>query len=257
MRENSPICHNLNMEYRFLFSYILVLIAIFYTYREGLGLHKRIAVNTVRAFIQLLILGYLLHYIFRIRQTEGLILILLFMCVFASWTAQRRVELMPWGIVVAFVSISLSSAIVLSSMLLVGVVTSKANELIPLGGMIIGNSLNIYTLVVDRLKGEVKNTIELIESRIALGATLKEALHPSVRASVKAAFIPILNSLQTVGVIHIPGIATGMLLAGVSPLKAVSYQLAIMYMLVAVALFTGYFTVQISLNKLLYSVRIG
>ncbi len=245
------------MQYRFLFSYILVLIAIYYTYREGLGIHKRIAVNTVRAFIQLLLLGYILHYVFKIRQIEGLILILVFMCAFASWTAQRRVSLEPGGIMVAFISISLSSAIVLSSMLLVRVVSLKANELIPLGGMIIGNSLNIYTLVVDRLKGEVRNTIDLIESRIALGATLKEALNPSARTSVKAAFIPILNSLQTVGVIHIPGIATGMLIAGVSPLKAVSYQLAIMYMLVAVALFTGYFTVMTSLKKLLSSVRIG
>ncbi len=257
MRKYIMVCHNLCMEYRFLFSYILVLIAIFYTYKEGLGIHNRIAVNTVRAFIQLLLLGYILHYVFRIKRTEGLILILILMCLFAAWTAQRRASLRPKGIIVAFISISFSSTIVLSSMLLVKVVTLKANELIPLGGMIIGNSLNIYTLVTDRLKGEVKNTIDLIESRIALGATLKEALHPPVRSSVKAAFIPILNSLQTVGIIHIPGIATGMLLAGVSPLKAVSYQLAIMYMLVAVALFTGYFTVLTSLNRLLSSVRIG
>ncbi len=245
------------MEYRFLFSYVLVLIAIYYTYKEGLGIHKRIALNTVRAFVQLLLLGYVLHYVFRIKQTSGLLLILLFMCAFASWTAQRRVSLMPKGVLVAFTSITISSALVLCSMLFVKVVTLKANELIPLGGMIIGNSLNIYTLVVDRLKGEVKNTIDLIESRIALGATLEEALKPSAKASIRAAFIPILNSLQTVGIIHIPGIATGMLIAGVSPLKAVSYQMAIMYMLVAVALFTGYFTVLTSLNRLLSSVRIG
>lgn len=231
------------MEYRFLLSYILVLVAIYYSYRQNLGIHSRIAVNTIRAFIQLLLLGYLLHYIFEINNPAGLFGILLFMCLFASWTAQRRV-LSGWkGLLIAFFAILLSSSIVLFSIILLRVISLKPNEVIPLGGMIIGNSLNVYTLTIDRLKGEVKNTIDLIESRIALGASMKEALRPNARASIRAAFIPILNSLQTVGIIHIPGITTGMLIAGASPLKAVSYQLAIMYMLVAVALFTGFFSI--------------
>ncbi len=242
------------MEYRFLLSYILVLVAIYYTYRENLGLHRRIAVNTVRAFLQLLLLGYILLYIFKIENPFGLLLILLFMCIFAAWTAQRRIVLFKGGYMTAFLSMFLSSVIVLASMVTVKVVSLSANELIPLGGMIIGNSLNIYTLVVDRLKSEVKNTIELIESRVALGASLREALQPAAKEAVKAAFIPILNSLQTVGIIHIPGIATGMLIAGVEPLKAVSYQIAIMYMLVAVALFTGYFTILITITKIIPAV---
>jgi|Deesub1362A_J573_1020465.scaffolds.fasta_scaffold14802_1 putative ABC transport system permease protein len=242
------------MEYRFLLSYILVLVAIYYTYRENLGLHRRIAFNTVRAFFQLLLLGYILLYIFKIENVFGLLLILLFMCIFAAWTAQRRIVLFPKGYLTAFLSMFLSSAIVLASMVTVKVVSLSANELIPLGGMIIGNSLNIYTLVVDRLKSEVKNTLELIESRVALGATLREALQPAAKAAIKAAFIPILNTLQTVGIIHIPGITTGMLIAGVEPLKAVSYQIAILYMLVAVALFTGYFTILITVTKIIPAI---
>ncbi len=242
------------MEYRFLFSYILVLLAIVYTYKENLGLYRRILLNTVRAFLQLLLLGYILLYIFKIENPLGLLLILCFMCVFAAWTAERRILLGRRGYLIAFFSVFLSSSIVLASMALVRVVSLSANELIPLGGMIIGNSLNVYTLVVDRMKSEVRNTIDLIESRIALGATLKAALQPPAREAVKAAFIPILNSLQTVGIIHIPGITTGMLIAGVTPLKAVSYQIAIMYMLVAVALFSGYFTVLITIKRILPAV---
>ncbi|RMG05080.1 MAG: ABC transporter permease, partial [Nitrospirae bacterium] len=193
-----------------------------------------------------------LHYIFRITHPAGLIVIFFFMCLFASLTAHHRMYLGKIGFAIAFFSITLSSAIVLTSMMFFRIISMRPNEIIPLGGMIIGNSLNIYTLTIDRLKGEVKNTIDLIESRIALGATLKEALKLPSRAAIKAAFIPILNSLQTVGIIHIPGITTGMILAGAPPLRAVSYQIAIMYMLVSVALFTGYFSILLASRRSIF-----
>lgn len=128
------------------------------------------------------------------------------------------------------------------------------HEMIPVGGMIIGNALNVYTQSVERFKGEVKNTVETIEGMIALGAPLKEALSFASRASVKAAMIPTLNMLQTVGIIHIPGITTGMLLAGADPLKAVSYQLAVMYMMVAVSLLAAAFTVMFSYRSIFGAV---
>ena len=118
--------------------------------------------------------------------------------------------------------------------------------------MIIGNALNVYTQSTERFRGEVKNTIEIIEGMVALGAPLKEALSFASKAAVKASMIPTLNMLQTVGIIHIPGITTGMLLAGADPLKAISYQLAVMYMMVAVALLSAVFGVLFS-----YRVIIG
>jgi len=243
------------MQYRFLYTYLLVLLAVYYTYKQDLGIHKQILANTLRALLQLVLLGYVLLYVFKIKSLLGLVFILFGMTIFASWTAQRRVPLhRKIGYITALFSIGVSSAVVLTSMILAGVVSIVSHEFIPLGGMIIGNSINIYTLVVDRMKAEVNNTMELIESRIALGATLKEALMPATREASKAAFIPILNSLQTVGIIHIPGITTGMLLAGAEPLKAVSYQVAIMYMLVAVALFTGIFTVMTTYKLIIPAV---
>lgn len=120
------------------------------------------------------------------------------------------------------------------------------HEMIPIGGMIIGNALNVYSQSIERFRAEVKNTIETIEGMVALGAPMKEALRLASKASVKASMIPTLNMLQTVGIIHIPGITTGMLLAGADPLKAISYQLAVMYMMVAVALLSAVFSVMFS-----------
>ncbi len=242
------------MEFKFLASYLLILIALFYSYKEKLGLEKEILLNSIRAFIQLLILGYLLVFIFKLKNPIHLLGILVFMILFASYTAQKRVKLKEKGFRTAFLSIFCASFIVLFSLVGMKIITFKPNEIIPVGGMIIGNSLNIYTLVVDRLKGEIKHSIDIIEGMVALGATLKQAMSEPIRNAVKAALIPTLNSLQTVGVIHIPGITTGMLLAGAEPLKAVSYQLVIMYMMVAVALFTGIFSILFTYRKILGTV---
>jgi putative ABC transport system permease protein len=231
------------MELKFLLSYVLILIALYYSYKEKLGVERQLIYSSIRAFVQLLALGYILHYIFKIENSVGLFLILFVMVLFASWTAQRRVNLIKNGYLKAFVSIGLSSFLVLISLVAISVISLKANELIPVGGMIIGNSLNVYTLTVDRFKGEIASKIDIIENIVALGATLKQAIYFMKKQSVKSALIPTINSLQTVGIIHIPGITTGMLLAGANPIQAVSYQLVIMYMMVAVALFTAVITI--------------
>ncbi|KJR40155.1 hypothetical protein MCHI_003947, partial [Candidatus Magnetoovum chiemensis] len=88
----------------------------------------------------------------------------------------------------------------------------------------------------------------------ALGANLKQAFYYPIRASLRAAMIPITNTMQTVGIIHIPGVMAGMLIAGASPLKAASYQLVVLYMIVAIALFTGFFTIVFSYKKIIGSV---
>ena len=242
------------MEYKFLISYILILIALYYSYKEKLGIEKQIITSTLRAFIQLLALGYLLVYIFKIENLVYLLLILLLMVCFAAYTGQNRVKLKENGFITAFVCIFSASFLVIGTLILFDLISFKPNEIIPVGGMVIGNSLNIYALTVDRLKGEIKNNMDLIENFISLGATLKQALHSLKKIAVKSALIPTLNILQTVGVIHIPGITTGMLLAGASPLKAISYQLIILYMIVAVALFTSLITVNFAYRYIFISI---
>ncbi|WP_457627930.1 ABC transporter permease [Persephonella sp.] len=242
------------MEYKFLLSYVLILIALFYSYRQNLGIEKTLFINSIRAFVQLFLLGYLLVFIFKLESPLYMVMILFFMVLFASYTGQKRVKLSHRGYTVAFLSIFLASFIVIASLLVAGIITFKPNQIIPVGGMVIGNALNVYTLTVDRMKGEAGNTLDIIENIIALGGRLSDAFYFIKKNAVKSALIPMMNMLQTVGVIHIPGITTGMLLAGAEPLQAVSYQLAIMYMMVAVALFTAVFSVNFSYRKIIRTV---
>jgi putative ABC transport system permease protein len=237
------------MQYSFLASYALIIFALWYSRKEHFGLEKQILTNSVLAMVQLGLLGYALVYLFKISHPSLLFFVLLGMLLFGAYTAKKRSPLGTDSFKIAFYTL-----IVFASMMLFGVIHMVPNEMIPIGGMIIGNALNVYTQSIERFKGEVKNTIETIEGMIALGAPLKEALSFAAKASVKAAMIPTLNMLQTVGIIHIPGITTGMLLAGADPLMAVSYQVAVMYMMVAVSLLAAAFSVLFSYQSIFTAV---
>jgi putative ABC transport system permease protein len=243
----------LSIEYKFLFAYVLILISVYISYREKIGLEKEILINSIRAFIQLLILGYALIFILKLSNVFELFGILFVMIVFAVYTAVKRVSIHD-GVNIAFLSIFLSSFIIIGTLVLTNVLSLKANEIIPIGGMIIGNSLNAYTQTIERFKSDVKNNVDLIENLIALGLPLKEAFRFQIKNSIKAALIPILNNLQTLGIIWIPGITAGMVLAGANPIHAVFFQLVIMFSMVAVAVLTSYFATNLSYKKILWSI---
>ncbi|HEX04081.1 MAG TPA: ABC transporter permease, partial [Bacteroidetes bacterium] len=102
---------------------------------------------------------------------------------------------------------------------------------IPILGMILGNSLNGISLALDRFLTGCVDQRALIETRLSLGATPNEAVQPLVREAVRTGMIPIINSMAIVGIVSMPGIMTGQLLAGADPKDAVLYQIVVMYML--------------------------
>ena len=236
------------MNYSFLISFILVLIPLIYAYKANLGIEKQLIINSIRAFLQLLALGYFLIYIFKIQNLFILSSVLFLMILYSSYIAKKRVNT---NFIIPFLTIFLATSIILSIVVLTGLISTKPNEFIPIGGMIIGNALNTFTLSIERFKRETEIQKELIETYIAVGATLKQAYFEMKKQSIKASLIPTINMLQTIGVVAIPGITTGMLLAGADPLTAISYQLVIIYMLVSINLFSSLFGVSfyIRFNK--------
>ncbi|MGM0533863.1 MAG: ABC transporter permease [Campylobacterota bacterium] len=225
------------MQWHFLLSYALVAFALFYSFYKQLGIEKQIFTASIRAFLQLFLLGVFLSYIFSLQGIWHYALVLGVMLLFAAYTARQR----SGGFVKALISISFASLIVLATLVALNIVSLRPNEFIPIGGMIVGNGLNIYTLFVERYKSEIRANQGVIQQYLALGLTQQIAIKDIEKTSLKAALIPIMNSLQTVGIIHIPGIMAGMIIAGADPLEAVLYQVVIMYMIVAVALLTSLF----------------
>jgi putative ABC transport system permease protein len=232
-------------DFQFLLSYSFVIAVLLYSIKENLKLEKEVIIASIRALVQLLLLGFALHYIFSLQSLLSITLVLIGMTLFASYEAQRRVGSF-WS---AFISISSSSLTILFSLVLFGIIEVKVEQLIPIGGMLIGNSMNNYALAVERVKREVELSKETIEGYIALGATYREAVHQLKVWAIKTSLIPVINSLRTVGVVLIPGITTGMIIAGANPIDAVSFQLVVMYMILSVALITSIVGVSLQLKE--------
>ena len=219
-------------------SFVLVLIPSAITYRLRIGIEKELLKNSIRALLQLTALGFVLGFLFKITNPLYYVPVVLFMLLYSSYIAKKRTD---YSFKAAFYSLTLSTVIILFILLFFKIISFKPNEFIPIAGMIIGNALNTYTLTIERLKREIELQRELIEAFIAIGARYSDALKIMQRQAIKAALIPVNNMLQTIGVVAIPGITTGMLLAGASPLTAVSYQIVIIYMLVSINLFSSLF----------------
>lgn len=214
-------------------STVLVAIAIVLVEVRRLGVGLEIIKGAVRSFLQLMAVGFVLKFIFDLEQVQYQILLLLAMVVVAAFTARGRARSMRGAFKMSFFSILAGAAATLGVMLALGIIDASPNFLIPLGGMIIGNSMNAVSLGFERIGSEVKHKRGEIEAALCLGASPQKALEPLVRRSVKASFIPMLNLMKIVGVVQMPGAMTGMLLAGADPIEAVKIQLVVIYMLVA------------------------
>lgn len=111
--------------------------------------------------------------------------------------------------------------------------------LIPLFGMIVGNAVNAAALAAERLSGEMESRRAEIEAYLALGASSERAAQTPVRQALRAALIPTINALVVVGIVSLPGMMTGQILAGVSPLAAIRYQIVVMFMLTSAVAITA------------------
>jgi putative ABC transport system permease protein len=220
------------------FSYTLVVVPLLLLHILKIDIGREIAVNSIRALLQLVALGYVLGTLFDIENHYYYILIIGFMLGYSAYIADKRT---PFSFKNALLSLTLATLIILSTLLIFKIISLKPNEFIPISGMIIGNALNSYTLTVERLKREITLQKDLIEALISVGVSYREALKIMQREAIKSSLIPVNNTLQTIGVVAIPGITTGMLLAGAPPLEAITYQIVIVYMLVSINLFSSLF----------------
>ena len=237
------------MQWDFLWAWVLVAAALLYSHHLSLGVERPLLIASLVAFVQLLMLGFALTFLFALEHPLTFLGVFLGMSLFGAWTAHKRVDLGAKSLPIAFGSLALASALVAIVLLAVGVIQPVASQVIPILGMIVGNALNIYTLAIDRILTQLRLSRAGIEGRLALGASTAQALQDDLKEAAKAGLIPIMNNLKTVGIVWIPGITVGMLLAGADPLTAVSYQLAIMYMMVGVSLFTLIFAFYLGRNR--------
>ncbi|MBK6324616.1 MAG: iron export ABC transporter permease subunit FetB [Chloroflexi bacterium] len=224
---------------RILAALFLVVLAAGVSRWQHLDLEKQMLVAVVRAFIQLTLIGYALNLIFAADNPAAILLILAVMTSIASYTSGKRGEGTPHATRVAALAITFGAALTLGLLVGLRVFTFSAQQIIPIAGMVIGNSMNVCSLVMRRMKDEIKGRQLEIETALALGATRQQAVRPHLKTALQSGMMPIVDSTKTVGLIQLPGAMTGMILAGASPLEAVQLQMIVMYMLIGAAALTG------------------
>ncbi len=221
---------------------LLVGVVIAISVKQALGLERDLVIGVVRTIAQLYLVGLILAAVFAAARWYWVLLILAVMVGVATQAAVSRLaKPIPGAYTIAAVALTASTAGTLAWV--IGVVVQarpwyEPQYLIPIAGMILGNSMTSAALAGERLQGDLAARRDEVEARLALGFAGREAVQPIVRASLRAAMIPTVNGMMTVGLVQLPGMMTGQILAGTSPLLAIRYQIVVVFML-AVATAVG------------------
>jgi len=209
-----------------------VLLAVIILYKWSLNSRQAIYA-LVRMVLQLVLVGYCLHYLFNANNSFIIIGVLLMMVFASSWIAlgvvpDARSTLYKHALLAIIVGGGLTLAVIVLGVLQLNP-WYLPQYIIPLAGMVFANSMNSVSLTAERLSAEIERNVDYLQAR---------------HIALQAALIPVINSLFAVGLVSLPGMMTGQILSGVSPLIAVRYQIMVMCMLFASSVFsTAYFLI--------------
>lgn len=220
-----------------LLAYVFWLVLLLLFYKTKINREKELAIGTVRMTIQLILMGFLLDFIFNNQNWMITILILSLMLSFAVYNVFGRTKIPLSRAMKKVIAVSIVAGTCFSIFYFLLVILAlqpwyDARYFIPIAGMIIGNSMSGISLGVERLVHGMINKRELIEGTLALGASPAAASMEIIQDAYNAAILPSINSMMGMGIVFLPGMMTGQILAGISPNTAIAYQIAIMLAIV-------------------------
>ncbi|GAF14584.1 YbbM seven transmembrane helix protein [Bacillus sp. JCM 19046] len=218
---------------------IFVLIPLLLAKTLKLGLTKDILVATIRSIIQLLAVGYVLQFVFDSDSLVYVGAMVALMIAAATQNARKKgkaIKGITWKLVLTFLSIQ-----VLTQGILLGlqITPATAQYIIPISGMVIGNSMVLGILFLNRFTAEIEARKEEAELILSLGGTPKQAIHRQLITSIQASTIPTIESQKTIGLVQLPGMMSGQIIAGADPVQAVMFQLLILFLLLTTAIVTS------------------
>lgn len=214
-------------------AYVFILILIAIVRFRGIEREKDILISSVRMTIQLMLAGYVLAFIFNHTHPLYTLLIIGAMLGFAIFNIYQRSAwpLFPKLKKVIALSMSIGISVTLVYFMLVTLRVApwyNPRYVIPISGMIIGNTMTGVALGVNTLLDGMTAKKQLVETALMLGATPKKAAGPIINQAFDAAMLPTINSMVGMGIIFLPGMMAGQIVGGSSPLLAIKYQIAVM-----------------------------
>lgn len=203
----------------------------------ALGIERRLLISAFRMCVQLGAIGFVLTFVFAQSSLAWTIVLGLVMVLFAGREVFARqtsvfTGLWTYGLGTTTMLIAATSVLIIALGALIQPEPLYAPRYaLPLLGMLLGNTMTGISLGLDTLMQTTRRERSAIEARIALGHTRNEALRAPVRAAMRTGSMPIVNAMAASGVVSLPGMMTGQILAGVEPVEAVKYQIMIMFLI--------------------------
>jgi putative ABC transport system permease protein len=151
----------------------------------------------------------------------------------AAYNAAKRGKEIKNGVGISFIAIALGTLITLTILVVSGTIKYESYQVIPISGMIISNAMVALGLCYRHMTLDFKNKREEVETKLSLGADLLPASREIIKDSIKTGMLPTIDSAKTLGIVSLPGMMTGLILAGTSPVEAIKYQIMVTFMLLA------------------------
>ena len=222
----------------------------------GLGLHRLVLVAIARMVVQLLLVGYVLRLIFSLGSPALLLLAVAIMVLVAAREVAARAERQlrrRGNLMVGLVSVVSATTIAALLALTTAIRPHpwwSPQYAIPLVGIILGSVLNAASLSLDHVLETVTRDRTAVEAQLAQGASYRLATAPLLRAAMRRGVLPIINQMSAAGLITLPGIMTGQILAGMDPVQAVKYQILLMLLLAGSGVLASGLAAALALRRL-------
>ncbi len=230
---------------------ILIIIAIALMRMKRLDMEKEYIYALIKGGSQIFIFAVILTYVFSSPFWYVFVWFLLIaMVLIAGRTSAKRASDMPDAGKITTPAILVGSTAVISVLAVSGAMPMAPQFVIPLSGMVFGNSMRICSLTAERFLREVRLGKDRIETALALGMPSEVAMEEFGRQAVKASLVPTIDSLKTLGIIFIPGAMTGLIMAGTDPIVAAEYQMIIYFMITGGGMITAVATIYLMRKRI-------
>jgi putative ABC transport system permease protein len=216
----------------------LVIALALVSWRLELAVERPLLIAAVRALIQLWLIGLVLKVLFEAPPAYiGLLaMVMLLVAGYEVMARQERRFTGGWGIGIGTLSMLISSFV--ATLLALHVIIRvdpwyTPQYLIPLLGMLLGNTMNGVAISLDQLTRTTAREREVVEARLMLGHDWSTAIGHIRRDALRAGLIPVVNSMAAAGIVSLPGMMTGQILSGSPPFEAAKYQIMILFLISA------------------------
>ena len=209
---------------------VLIAMAVIVSYQQKMRLEVEILHSALRAVVQLVVVGYVLHFIFGADHplfTGGILLVMLISAAINGGKRGSGIKHASW---IAGISIGIGAVLTLAVLLGANVLSFTPYQMIPVGGMVMSGAMVAVGLCFRQITTSFKSRQQEIQIKLALGATPMQACKAILRAALVVSLQPTIDSAKTLGIVSLPGMMTGLILVGMSPMEAIKYQIIVIFM---------------------------